>query len=165
MGLYWVLQSINLHSNFNSNCLVQGLITLYSNLSDIQYKVSVYSCFDKGCPKYPIYFNQSSESILPVISSSVFAVRSRHFGFWALIEIYWVFLRLPFGIVAYAFTVFWTNFVEIAVYTYLILGIGQVRVRSVHCSSPLEILGFIRVVPTNTGTFLRSLNLCEESRT
>ena len=28
------------------------------------------------------------------------------------IEIYWVFPRLLFGIVAYAFTLFWTTFVE-----------------------------------------------------
>ena len=31
--------------------------------------------------------------------------------------IYWVFLRLPFGILAYAFTLFWTTFVETAVYS------------------------------------------------
>ena len=45
----------------------------------------------------------------------MFAVRSRHYGFWAFIEIYWVFPRLPFGIVAYVFTLFWTTFVETAV--------------------------------------------------
>ena len=32
------------------------------------------------------------------------------------IKIYLVFPRLPFGIVAYAFTLFWTTFVETAVY-------------------------------------------------
>ena len=40
-------------------------------------------------------------------------------GFWAFnifIKIYWVFPRLPFGIVAYAFTLFWTTFVETAVF-------------------------------------------------
>ena len=33
------------------------------------------------------------------------------------IKIYLVFPRLPFGIVAYAFTLFWTTFVETAVYS------------------------------------------------
>ena len=36
-------------------------------------------------------------------------VDCRHYGFWALIEIYWVFPRLSFGIVAYAFTLFLDN--------------------------------------------------------
>ena len=41
-----------------------------------------------------------------MLPSQVMAVRSTHYGFWAFIEIYWVFPRLPFGIVAYAFTPF-----------------------------------------------------------
>ena len=51
------------------------------------------------------------------------------YGFWAFIEIYWAFLRLPFGIIAYTISLFRTTFVETAVYTYLILGIRQVWVR------------------------------------
>ena len=35
------------------------------------------------------------------------------YGFWAFIETYWGFPKLPFGIVAYAFRLFWTTFVEL----------------------------------------------------
>ena len=39
--------------------------------------------------------------------------------------VYWVFPRLPFAIVAYAFTLFWTNFAETAVclYVYIFEGV------------------------------------------
>ena len=40
----------------------------------------------------------------------------------SFIEIYWVFSRLPLGIVAYDFTLFWTTFVETVVYRVLNLG-------------------------------------------
>ena len=45
-------------------------------------------------------------------------------SFNMFIKIYWVFPRPPFGIVAYAFMLFWTTFVETAVYYVLWLSIN-----------------------------------------
>ena len=91
----------------------------------------VYSCFEKGCPqkyksvrdnaerysgKYPINFNESSESTMPWSYSedlrwrAIWIPRSAFF-YWNLLGI----PRLPFGIVAYAFKLFWTTFVKTAV--------------------------------------------------
>ena len=48
----------------------------------------------------------------------------------AFIEIYWVFPSLSIGIVAYAFTLFWTTFVAEQLYT--------VRVQDTHQPSYLQ---------------------------
>ena len=81
----------------------------------VQQSVKAYATMPKGSLRNtPINFNQSSESIIPRSCSEDLRLRAK----WilSLIEIYWVFLKLPFGIVAYAFTLCWTTIVETAVY-------------------------------------------------